>query len=153
MERSGNKNDKKNTHDEAFRNKDNENNIPEEACRNKDDDENVEKYCNKSLTSNIALLVETETEITKTIEKYNDMTGVESDHNVTLTAHYGVKSEGDELRKTVKELEEQQIFNIRECEEENEGLLSVEELNKKCEDFIRKMKHDITFEDRQLIMV
>ncbi|KAL5794316.1 hypothetical protein ACOSP7_002910 [Xanthoceras sorbifolium] len=38
-------------------------------------------------------------------------------------------------------------------QEDGTGLLSVEELNKKCEDFIRKMKKEIKFGSQQLIMV
>ncbi|CAK7349127.1 unnamed protein product [Dovyalis caffra] len=38
-------------------------------------------------------------------------------------------------------------------EEEVIGLLSTEELNKKCDDFIRKMRDEIKFEAQQLIMV
>jgi co-chaperonin GroES (HSP10) len=49
------------------------------------------------------------------------------------------------------------IIVVDEDEEEEEeeviGLLSTEELNKKCDDFIRKMKDDIKFEAQQLIMV
>lgn len=37
-------------------------------------------------------------------------------------------------------------------EEEVIGLLSTEELNKKCDDFIRKMRDGIKFEAQQLIM-
>lgn len=38
-------------------------------------------------------------------------------------------------------------------DEEVIGLLSTEELNKKCDDFIRKMRDGIKFEAQQLIMV
>ncbi|KAL7218396.1 hypothetical protein ACSBR2_011627 [Camellia fascicularis] len=38
-------------------------------------------------------------------------------------------------------------------EEEENGLLSAEELNKKCEDFIRKVKKGIKMEAQQLIVV
>lgn len=139
----------RNNYDEAFKNKDNEKN------RNRDDEKNIHKSSNKLSTSNSVLLVETKTEVTKTIENKNDVTQEETEEHVILTAHYEVKDEdeNDELLKMVKEEEEQQIANIKEYEEENEGLLSVEELNKKCEDFIRKMKHGIIIEDRQLIMV
>ncbi|KAK1405531.1 hypothetical protein POM88_005136 [Heracleum sosnowskyi] len=153
MEGSRNKDDERNNYDEAFRNKDNEKKIHDKALR--DGEKNIHKCSNKLFTSTSVLLVETKTEVTKTIENENDVTREETEENVTLTAHHEVKDEdeNDKLLKMVKEEEEQQIANIKEREEENEGLLSLEELNKKCEDFIRKMKQGIIIEDRQLIMV
>lgn len=149
------KDDKRNIHDEAYKNKNNEKNIHDKDFRNMDDEKNIHKYSNISSTSNSVLLVETKAEVTQTTENENDMTREETDGNVTSTVNYEVKDEdeNDELLKMVKDVEEQQIANIKACEEENEGLLSLEELNKKCEDFIRKMKHGIITEDRQLIMV
>lgn len=148
------KDDNGNIHNEAFLNDDDERNIHDEALRN-DAEKNIDKSCNKTFTSNSVLLVETKSGISETIEKENDMTREETDENVTLTAHYEVKDEdaNDQLLKMVKEVEEQRIANIMQCEDENEGLLSLEELNKKCEDFIRKMKLEIIIEDQQLIMV
>lgn len=152
---SRDKDDKRNIHDEAYKKKDNEKNIHDKDCRNMDDEKNIHKYINESSISNSVLLVETKTEVTETIECENDMTREDTNGNVASTVHYEVKDEdeNDELQKMVKEVEEQHIANIKACEEENEGLLSLEELNKKCEDFIRKMKHGIVIEDRQLIMV
>ncbi|GMP53175.1 hypothetical protein CsSME_00018723 [Camellia sinensis var. sinensis] len=45
------------------------------------------------------------------------------------------------------------IEEEEEEEEEENGLLSAEELNKKCEDFIRKVKEGIKIEAQQLIIV
>ncbi|KAL8131115.1 uncharacterized protein LOC141711343 [Apium graveolens] len=152
---SRNNDDKRNIHDEAYKKKDNEKNIHDRDFRDIDDEKNIHKYSNESSTSNSLLLVETKTEVAETIENENDMTREETNGNVTSTVHYEVKDEDqkDERLKMVKEVKEQQIANIKACEEENEGFLSLEELNKKCEDFIRKMKHGIVIEDRQLIMV
>ncbi|KAF5949858.1 hypothetical protein HYC85_011851 [Camellia sinensis] len=51
------------------------------------------------------------------------------------------------------EEEEEDGFVVVYHEEEENGLLSAEELNKKCEDFIRKVKEGIKIEAQQLIIV
>ncbi|XVF31905.1 hypothetical protein REPUB_Repub17cG0034900 [Reevesia pubescens] len=56
-----------------------------------------------------------------------------------------VQDEGEEQRH--------ELVSVEEDEDEGLGLMSNEELNKKCEDFIRKMKEGIQFEARQMIMV
>ncbi|KAK4577039.1 hypothetical protein RGQ29_027519 [Quercus rubra] len=52
---------------------------------------------------------------------------------------------------------ENELLTMQEEEEEEEedgfGLLSTEELNKRCDDFIRKMKEEIKFGAKQLIIV
>lgn len=50
-------------------------------------------------------------------------------------------------------VDEDEEVEVEEEEEEVIGLLSTEELNKKCDDFIKKMRDDIKFEAQQLIMV
>lgn len=72
--------------------------------------------------------------------------------NVTLIAHNEEK-EVVELLNFVEE--EEEFVNMEEEEEEGIELLSREELNKKCEEFIRKMKYGIEFEAQHhhLIMV
>ncbi|OMO61806.1 hypothetical protein COLO4_33339 [Corchorus olitorius] len=56
-----------------------------------------------------------------------------------------------------EEKEEEQrneaVVVVEEDEDGGFGSMSDEELNRKCEDFIRKMKEGIKFEARQLIMV
>lgn len=132
-------NDKeKNIHAQPYRNNDKERNIHNEAFRNNNGEQNDRKSCNKSFTSNTVLIVEAKTEITETIEKGNNVTRLESDENEVK-----IEDENDKILERVKELEEQQSVDTRGWEEENEGLLSLEELNKKCEDFIRKMKQEI----------
>ncbi|XP_007049351.2 PREDICTED: uncharacterized protein LOC18612477 [Theobroma cacao] len=56
-----------------------------------------------------------------------------------------VQDEGEE--------QSSELIVVEEDEDEGLGLMSKEELNKKCEEFIRKMKEGIQFEARQLIMV
>lgn len=67
----------------------------------------------------------------------------------------------EEVDVEVEEEEERQMGQenwflvIKEEEEEEEeetGLLSAEELNKKCDDFIKKMREGIKFEAQQLVM-
>ncbi|XP_050247806.1 uncharacterized protein LOC126695186 [Quercus robur] len=51
---------------------------------------------------------------------------------------------------------ENELLTMQDEEEEEEdgfGLLSTEELNKRCDDFIRKMKEEIKFGAKQLIIV
>ena len=51
---------------------------------------------------------------------------------------------------------ENELLTMQDEEEEEEdgfGLLSTEELNKRCDDFIRKMKEEIKFGAKQLIEV
>ena len=51
---------------------------------------------------------------------------------------------------------ENELLTMQEEEEEEEdgfGLMSTEELNKRCDDFIRKMKEEIKFGAKQLIIV
>ncbi|XVF71737.1 hypothetical protein PTKIN_Ptkin12aG0063600 [Pterospermum kingtungense] len=61
-----------------------------------------------------------------------------------------VQDEGEEHR-------DDQLVSVEEEEEEDEdeglNLMSNEELNKKFDDFIRKMKEEIKFEARQQILV
>lgn len=60
---------------------------------------------------------------------------------------------GDNVNSSTQdEGEEDQFLNIEE-EEEGIGLLSTEQLNKKCDDFIKKMREGIKTEAQQLIMV
>lgn len=49
--------------------------------------------------------------------------------------------------------QEYEVLITDEDEEGGIGLLSTDELNKKCDEFIRKMKEGIKFEAQQLIMV
>ncbi|KAA8526618.1 hypothetical protein F0562_008179 [Nyssa sinensis] len=53
------------------------------------------------------------------------------------------------------QITEHEFFDIEEEEDEEEGigLLSAEELNKKCDDFIKMMKEGIKIEAQQLITV
>lgn len=61
---------------------------------------------------------------------------------------------GDNVNSSTQdEGEEDQFLNIEEEEEEGIGLLSTEQLNKKCDDFIKKMREGIKTEAQQLIMV
>ncbi|GFZ05213.1 hypothetical protein Acr_17g0007850 [Actinidia rufa] len=48
---------------------------------------------------------------------------------------------------------EDQVIVEEDVEEEGMGLLSAEELKKKCDDFIRKMREGIKSEAQQLVMV
>ncbi|KAF3945485.1 hypothetical protein ACB098_06G081600 [Castanea mollissima] len=48
---------------------------------------------------------------------------------------------------------ENELLTMQEEEEDGFGLLSTEELNKRCDDFIRKMKEEIKFGAKQLITV
>ncbi|PSS06461.1 Ankyrin repeat domain-containing protein [Actinidia chinensis var. chinensis] len=50
-------------------------------------------------------------------------------------------------------LTEDQVIVEEDVEEEGMGLLSAEELKKKCDDFIRKMREGIKSEAQQLVMV
>lgn len=59
-----------------------------------------------------------------------------------------------QLLNFVEEEKGDEFLDVKEKEEENEGgLLSAEELNKKCDDFIRKMKDGIKIEAQHLIVV
>lgn len=49
--------------------------------------------------------------------------------------------------------EQEERFNFYEEEEEEEEEEIDEELNKKCEEFIRKMKEGIKFESQQVIVL
>ncbi|KAL6999890.1 hypothetical protein U1Q18_001044 [Sarracenia purpurea var. burkii] len=51
------------------------------------------------------------------------------------------------------ETEEDGILIIEEGQEDGIGLLSAEELNKKCDDFIRKVKEGIKYEAQKLIIL
>ncbi|WOH05821.1 hypothetical protein DCAR_0625242 [Daucus carota subsp. sativus] len=79
---------------------------------------------------------------------------------VTSTTDYDEKEQVSELN-SVQEHEEQaeeeeneelELVNTEEEEEQETLLWSTEELNKKCDDFIRKMKYGIRYEP-QLVMV
>ncbi|XP_028086942.1 uncharacterized protein LOC114287699 isoform X1 [Camellia sinensis] len=59
----------------------------------------------------------------------------------------------DGIEEEEEEEEEEDEFVVVYHEEEENGLLSAEELNKKCEDFIRKVKEGIKIEAQQLIIV
>lgn len=48
---------------------------------------------------------------------------------------------------------ENELLTMQDEEEDEFGLLSTEELNKRCDDFIRKMKEEIKFGAKQLITV
>ncbi|KAM3707366.1 hypothetical protein ACJW31_02G019300 [Castanea mollissima] len=48
---------------------------------------------------------------------------------------------------------ENELLTMQDEEEDEFGLLSTEELNKRCDDFIRKMKEEIKFGAKQLIIV
>lgn len=71
---------------------------------------------------------------------------VVADENVVPVAQV----DGDEEEAQEQECE---ILITDEDREEGIGLLTTEELNKKCDEFIRKMKEGIKFEAQQLIMV
>ena len=60
-----------------------------------------------------------------------------------------MQDEDDEECKDLIVIEEEE----EEEEEEGFGLLSTEELNKRCEEFIRKVKEEIKFGAQQLILV
>ncbi|KAF7140478.1 hypothetical protein RHSIM_Rhsim06G0176100 [Rhododendron simsii] len=59
--------------------------------------------------------------------------------NNTLTSHDESEEEEEDVEEFIVEEEEEE-------EEEGEGLMSAEELNKKCEEFIRKMREGIKIE-------
>lgn len=71
---------------------------------------------------------------------------VVADENVVPVAQV----DGDEEEAQEQECE---ILITDEDREGGIGLLTTEELNKKCDEFIRKMKEGIKFEAQQLIMV
>lgn len=71
---------------------------------------------------------------------------VVADENVVRVAQV----DGNEEEAQEQECE---ILITDEDREEGIGLLTTEELNKKCDEFIRKMKEGIKFEAQQLIMV
>ncbi|XWS47311.1 hypothetical protein CRYUN_Cryun14cG0141600 [Craigia yunnanensis] len=79
----------------------------------------------------------------KVIPEMDSLALVQGREDVPLV----VQDEGGEQRHELVSVEED------EDEDEGLGLMSKEELNKKCEDFIRKMKKGIKFEAQQLIMV
>ncbi|XP_022758921.1 uncharacterized protein LOC111305545 [Durio zibethinus] len=70
-----------------------------------------------------------------------DLTLLQGREHVPLV----VKDAGEEDRN--------ELVSVEEDEDEELGLMSNEELNKKCEDFIRKIKEGIQLEAQQLIMV
>ncbi|KAJ4730219.1 Transmembrane protein [Melia azedarach] len=72
--------------------------------------------------------------------------GAEDTENVLSVAQDDEEKEQENKSLIVPEEEEE------EEEEEGIGLLSVEELNKKCDDFIRRMKLEIKVEAQQLLM-
>lgn len=71
---------------------------------------------------------------------------VVADENVVPVAQV----DGDEEEAQEQECE---ILITDEDQEGGIGLLTTDELNKKCDEFIRKMKEGIKFEAQQLIMV
>ncbi|KAL1812974.1 hypothetical protein ACET3Z_023039 [Daucus carota] len=79
---------------------------------------------------------------------------------VTSTTDYDEKEQDSELNSVQEheeqaeeeEYEEQELVPNEEEEEQGTLLWSTEELNKKCDDFIRKMKYGIRYEP-QLVMV
>ncbi|KAE8685264.1 hypothetical protein F3Y22_tig00111099pilonHSYRG00104 [Hibiscus syriacus] len=74
--------------------------------------------------------------------------GVESDMKSDKTP--SISKGGGQKRNRVDEEEEisNELVPVEEDEEEELGLLSDEDLNKKCEDFIRRMKEGIQLEAR-----
>ena len=75
--------------------------------------------------------------------------------NGVLTTEEEVDGEEREMDQenwslAIKEEEEEEV-EVEE-EEQETGLLSTEELNKKCDDFIKKMKEGIKFEAQKLVM-
>ncbi|KAK1389154.1 hypothetical protein POM88_017332 [Heracleum sosnowskyi] len=79
--------------------------------------------------------------------------------HMTSTTYYEQKEQVNDLnfvdeqeQGKEEEYEEEEFVNIKEEEEEEIMLWSTEELNKKCDDFIRKMKYGIRFE-APLVMV
>ncbi|KAK5820011.1 uncharacterized protein LOC108483112 [Gossypium arboreum] len=72
-----------------------------------------------------------------------------SNLNPNVVAEFGQREEDVPL---VVENEGEEDRSMEEDEDEELGWMSNEELNKKCEDFIRKMKEGIQFEARQVIM-
>ncbi|KAF2292443.1 hypothetical protein GH714_022829 [Hevea brasiliensis] len=77
-------------------------------------------------------------------EEVNEITMVDEEHEDDEEAQDVVSEEVNEIIMVDEEHED---------DEEEIGLLNVDELNKKCDDFIRKMKEEIKFEAQQLTLV
>ncbi|TXG55529.1 hypothetical protein EZV62_020785 [Acer yangbiense] len=83
----------------------------------------------------------------------------EENQSIIITKEVTVKEEAQEIEdKEEQEQENDEALIIAaeeyNCDQEDvTRLLSVEELNKKCDEFIRKMKEEIKFGSQQLIMV
>ncbi|GMP53177.1 hypothetical protein CsSME_00018724 [Camellia sinensis var. sinensis] len=92
----------------------------------------------------------------------NLVTDGDGESEILTTQQDGIEEEEEEGETEIlttqqegieEEEEEEDEFVVVYHEEEENGLLSAEELNKKCEDFIRKVKEGIKIEAQQLIIV
>lgn len=147
-----------------------------ESFKNYEDDPQPQMTIIETTTDEVPMTLEQEAEleITQTQQKQNaeekESENTESEAAITKTETEETreeqeKEEAEEESAVLEEDEEEEaeaessffIDEVEEGEEEEEegnGKLSDEELNKKFEDFIRKMKEELRIEARQqLIMV